>query len=648
MKKLLLAIGFTICLNLTSAYATTPHSEQKFKASCDETGPNGEYTIALQENASELVIDWDALISNAGNGFTYLDYWVNGSYKGSYPASINYDERIFGINNISDGDVIEFFFKYDRPGGQYIGSRNDHRHVFGSCTADQDADGDGFTADEDCDDNDASVNPDAVEICDGIDNNCDGQIDEGLLSEFFVDEDGDGYGDTDQPVMACELGDGLASVGGDCQDRDSKVNPGAEERCDGFDNNCDGQIDESGDPKTWYADNDFDGYGDPDNSEFTCRPPSQFHITFGGDCDDNNNSINPGASEVCDELDNDCNDQIDDGLPTQTFYADEDGDGFGKSDDVGAVQSCLPELDGHVLNDDDCNDASAAINPDAEEVCDELDNNCDGQIDEGVQTQFWIDEDRDGWGGSDQWVWACENPSTTGSLVDRTGDCNDDNEFINPDMDEILGNGIDDNCNGEVDEGSDCVVENPNGEYTLTFSELGNLLIIDWDALIPNAGNGFTYLDYWVNGTYQGSYPATVNYADRVFGINNLNMGDVVEFFFKYDRPGGQYIGVQGDHTYTMGSCVPNVAKNRWEEGFVEDLTNTRLWPNPVTEVLYVETDSKLISNISIISNTGVESIMETINSVAASVDVSALPEGVYTVKVETNFGVHMAKFVKQ
>ncbi len=108
---------------------------------------------------------------------------------------------------------------------------------------DLDADLDGSCAADDCDDDDADVFPGADERCNDADDDCDGETDEGVLAVYYLDEDGDGYGDPD-PVEACEPPGGTADNGADCNDADANAHPGAEERANGEDDDCDGEVDE--------------------------------------------------------------------------------------------------------------------------------------------------------------------------------------------------------------------------------------------------------------------------------------------------------------------------------------------------------------------------------------------------------------------
>jgi hypothetical protein len=189
---------------------------------------------------------------------------------------------------------------------------------YGGCQgANGDSDRDGFDGVEfggdDCDDSDAQIHPDAIEECDGIDNNCDGEIDEGRTRTFYTDGDGDGFGNTDLALDACELPEGYAETAGDCDDADPAINPGATEICDGIDQDCD-SVPDDGIQILLYTDSDGDGYGDDETERLGCGDEEGPGVaTEDGDCDDDNTEIHPGATEVCDEVDNNCDDQVDEG-----------------------------------------------------------------------------------------------------------------------------------------------------------------------------------------------------------------------------------------------------------------------------------------------------------------------------------------------
>ena len=121
-----------------------------------------------------------------------------------------------------------------------------------------DSDGDGFAAADDCDDNNADINPEAAETCDGMDNNCDGVIDEGVLTTYYADADGDGYGHPDITTESCSAIAGFVEDNTDCDDSSADAYPGGEETCDGLDNDCNGEVDETGavGEVTYYTDAD--------------------------------------------------------------------------------------------------------------------------------------------------------------------------------------------------------------------------------------------------------------------------------------------------------------------------------------------------------------------------------------------------------
>ncbi len=188
------------------------------------------------------------------------------------------------------------------------------------------------------------------------------------------------------------------------------------------DDDCDGATDEG--CTTWYADTDGDGYGDPGTSVQSITQPAGY-VADSTDCNDGNAAVNPGAAEVCNGIDDNCDGQTDEGLPLQTYYLDADGDGYGSADNT--TEACS-QFAGYVSDNSDCNDNSSSISPDAAEACNGIDDNCNGQIDDGLpEYMYYRDADDDGYGDPVDSLTACEAPE--GYVSDNT-DCNDNDPTV--------------------------------------------------------------------------------------------------------------------------------------------------------------------------------------------------------------------------
>jgi hypothetical protein len=171
------------------------------------------------------------------------------------------------------------------------------------------------TNSDDCNDNPAAGGrlffPGAPEQCDGLDNDCDGQFDEGFPGvTYYRDEDNDGYGDTQQQRVLCQPSAGYVAAPDDCQPLNPRVHPNADEVCNYTDDDCNGVADE-GVKLTWYRDGDHDGFGRPDMKILDCLQPDS-GVANNTDCNDTNPLIYPGALDRCDGVNNDCGDtQVD-------------------------------------------------------------------------------------------------------------------------------------------------------------------------------------------------------------------------------------------------------------------------------------------------------------------------------------------------
>ena len=215
----------------------------------------------------------------------------------------------------------------------------------------RDDDGDGVPWVNDCDDNAIGRNYLAQEGCTGVDDDCDGLIDDDDPSRvggltWYLDADGDGLGDPTVPVLACIAPTGFVE-GLDCDDTSAQ------------------------EPHAVFVDADLDGYGSSEALPKECGPPAAGTSLDDQDCDDDDNSVTTPVPR----------------------YVDADGDGFGGAS---APDACPNDAPGTVTRAGDCDDSRSDVNPDSAEVCDGVDQDCDGDIDEGVGWTTYTDEDGDG------------------------------------------------------------------------------------------------------------------------------------------------------------------------------------------------------------------------------------------------------------
>ncbi len=418
----------------------------------------------------------------------------------------------------------------------------------------------------------------AAETCgDNSDNDCNGQIDEvgglGCVS-YFEDKDKDGYGFGTITKCLCGIvADWGATQGGDCNDFNPFAAPGKPELCNNIDDDCNGTIDgeNSLGCTTYFKDGDGDGYGDEKTAQCLCSPSGAYKTLVGGDCDDSTAAVSPKTPEMCNAIDDNCNGVIDEAnaIWCVPFLKDDDSDGYG----VTGLSQCLctPTGPWKASTGGDCNDQDGSQSPGTEELCDGKDNNCNTLMDEDC------DKDNDGYCNANKLVVGKPAACPLGG-----GDCIDHDPEVHPGLAEVC-DLKDNDCNQQVDElvSAPCggcspvclMSEGPKGDKGFA-TEPGTLngAGVDTNGNVVLDSSTIQFNMLWISNSGEGSVSkldtSTGKEVARYFVCSDPSRTAV-------DSEGNAWVGCRGDGRVAKIALSPSDCVDRDKNGVITTSKDT-------------------------------------------------------------------------
>ncbi len=515
------------------------------------------------------------------------------------------------------------------------------------------------------------------ELCNGIDDDCDGMTDEGLtFNTYYTDGDGDGYGAGAGTSLCADPGTGFAGNDQDCDDSNMAINPLASESCNLIDDDCDMNIDEGFPVNTYYQDADNDGRGNPDVDTTACTAPAGY-VATPNDCNDasatncpktnsmtttniTDNSallswtdlpcavlyrveyrrrsnpveiswtvlytpdpflvlsgLSPDSTKYQWRVATICTPDLtaaESGYaaPVQYFatqfraYPDADGDGFGDASAAFSLFTTFP-LTGYAHNNTDCDDNNDSTYPEAPEICNGVDDDCDENTDEGVLLTFYLDSDGDGLGDQASSTLTCTAPE---GYVGNSSDCDDSNETVT--------------CPPPTD---------------ISVSSIGSTNVsIDWTGTY--CASAYNIMYRYPSGSW--SPPVTTEDASMYFEFLTPTTTYLARVRAKCPAPNPQLQSAWVYFTFTtdsgtqlQGELTENNEAAVYQKGF-----ECTVYPNPGDGLfqLRIGSESEGVADIMVFDATGksVYVVQKQLYEglTIATIDLGILPEGFYQLQI--------------